>query len=134
MHIAQLLTDDTATSAGLGIGGLFLYLVIYVVAVLPFYGIFSKAGEPGWAAFVPIYNIIVELKIIGRPVWWFILLLIPVVNIVIAVLIAIDLAKSFGKGTGFAVGLFLLNWIFALILWLGDARYVGPAAAAPRTA
>jgi hypothetical protein len=134
MHILQLLADDTAASAGLGIGGIIGYLIGYVIGVLPLYGVFGKAGQPGWAAFVPIYNLIVLLKVVGRPVWWIILLLIPIVDIVIVVLLAIDLAKSFAKGTGFAVGLIFLNWIFALILWLGSAQYVGPAAQAPRTA
>ncbi|MBU4213440.1 MAG: signal peptidase I [Actinobacteria bacterium] len=134
MHILQLLTDDTATSAGIGIGGIIGGLIGYIIGVLPLYGVFGKAGQPAWAAFVPIYNVIVLLKVVGRPVWWIILLIIPIVDIVIWVLLAIDLAKSFAKGTGFAVGLIFLSWIFALILWLGSAQYVGPAAEAPRTA
>ena len=129
MHILQLLADSTVTpaaAAGVGIGSLIGGLVGYIVGVLPLFGIFGKAGEPGWAAFVPIYNVLVLLKIVGRPVWWIVLLIIPVVNIVALVLIVLDLAKAFGKSTGFGVGLIFLGWIFQLILWLGPAQYAGP--------
>jgi len=71
----------------------------------------------------------VFLKLVGRDWWWILLLLIPFVNIVIWIIVSIDLAKSFGKGTGFALGLIFLSVIFILILGFGDARYVGPAAA-----
>ena len=90
--------------------------------------IFVKAGQPGWAAIIPIYNAYILTKIVGRPWWWLLLMLIPFVNIVIAIILAIDLAKSFGKGGGFAVGLILLGFVFYPILAFGDARYQGPAA------
>lgn len=92
--------------------------------------IFAKAGKPGWACLVPFYNLIVLLEIVGRPLWWIVMLLIPFVNLVFVFIIAIDLAKSFGKGTGFAMGLIFLSPIFYLILGFGSARYHGPAAAA----
>ncbi len=90
--------------------------------------LYTKAGKPGWAPIIPIYNWVVLLEIVGRPLWWIILLLIPVVNFVILIIVAIDLAKSYGKGGGFAVGLILLTPIFVLMLAFGDAQYVGPAA------
>ena len=74
------------------------------------------------------------LRIVGREWWWIILLLIPIVNIVIWFMVALDLAKSFGRGTGFAVGFFFLPFIFGLILGFGSDTYRGPggrAAAAP---
>lgn len=89
---------------------------------------YSKAGEPGWAFLVPIVNLYFLCKITGRPVWWIILMLIPIVGIVIMLIISLDLAKSFGKGVGFGVGLFFLSPIFYCILGFGNAEYQGPSA------
>jgi uncharacterized membrane protein YhaH (DUF805 family) len=68
------------------------------------------------------------LKIVGRPGWWLVLFIIPFVNIVIWIIVAIDLAKSFAKSTGFAIGLIFLDFIFIPILGFGSAEYAGPAA------
>ena len=87
--------------------------------------IFSKAGKPGWASIVPIYNLIVLLEIVGKPWWWLFLMLIPIVNIVILIIVYHNLSLSFGKGGGFTVGLILLGIIFLPILAFGDAKYVG---------
>jgi hypothetical protein len=106
-----------------------LAYAIFVFASL--WRVFTKAGQPGWAAIVPIYNFIVLLKIVGRPVWWILLFLIPIVNIIVLFVIYIDLAKSFGKSAGFGVGLALLGFIFLPILAWGSATYRGPAAGAP---
>jgi hypothetical protein len=112
----------------MGTGGMICSLVVGLLLVASMWKIYAKAGEPGWAAIVPIYNIIVWCKIVGRPAWWIILLLLPCVNIVILVLLCIDLAKSFGKGAGFGIGLVLLGIVFFPILAFGSAQYVGPAA------
>ncbi|HBY58981.1 MAG TPA: signal peptidase I [Solibacterales bacterium] len=107
---------------------LFLFAFgIFMIACV--WKVFSKAGEPGWAAIVPIYNTIVLLKITGKPLWWILLFLIPLVNLVMVFLVYTSLAKAFGKGTGFGVGLLLLSFIFFPILAFGDARYVGPQTA-----
>ena len=87
---------------------------------------FVKAGQPGWASIIPIYNGIVVLQIAGRPVWWILLYLIPVVNLIIAIIVMVDFAKSFGKGVGFALGLIDLGFIFMPILAFGDSQYLGP--------
>jgi hypothetical protein len=97
----------------------------WIIVIAGIWKVFTKAGEPGWASIVPIYNAIVLLKIAGKPVWWIVLLLIPGVNIVIAFMVMIDLAHNFGKSTGFGVGLTLLGFIFFPILGFGDARYLG---------
>ena len=95
-----------------------------------------EGGPPGWAAIIPFYNYYMLLKLVGRPGWW--LILFPrssrswAIPLVIGIIVAIDLAKSFTKSTGFAVGLFLLSSIFIPILGFGQAPYVGPAAAGPR--
>lgn len=111
-----------------GIVGL-IYLAIIVVMIASFWKIFDKAGEPGWAAIVPIYNVVVLLKIVGRPVWWIVLLIVPFVNFIIGILVSLDLAKSFGKEIGFALGLIFLGIVFYPLLAFGDASYQGPAAA-----
>ena len=107
---------------------LLIYLAIIIVTIIGMWKTFSKAGQPGWAAIIPIYNVIVWLQICGRPVWWIILLFIPIVSLVIFIIMSIDLAKSFGKGAGFGIGIFLLGFIFIPILGFGSASYVGPAA------
>ncbi|MCS7074446.1 MAG: DUF5684 domain-containing protein [Bacteroidia bacterium] len=102
------------------------YLAIFILSIASLWVIFTKAGKPGWAAIVPIYNFIVLLQIIGKPWWWVLLLLIPIVNIVIAILTNYYLAKVFGKGIGFTIGLVLLGFIFLPILAFGDSKYIGP--------
>lgn len=109
-----------------------VYLALGVLMIASIWKIFSKAGQPGWAAIVPFYNVIVLIQVAGRPVWWFVLMLIPFVNAIIGIIVAIDLAKAFGKGAGFAVGLIFLPFIFYPMLGLGGAQYQGaPAAIAP---
>ncbi|MFW5713464.1 MAG: DUF5684 domain-containing protein [Brevefilum sp.] len=103
--------------------------VVGIIMIIAMWKLFSKAGKPGWASLIPIYNIWVLLEIVGRPGWWIILMLIPGVNFIIGIIVMIDLAKSFGKETGFAIGLILLPFIFMLILAFGKAQYQGPAAA-----
>ena len=100
-----------------------VYLAIVVLVVAGLWCVFAKAGEAGWKAIIPIWNIIVLLRISGRPVWWIILLLIPVVGFIVWLIVMIDLAKSFGKGSGFGVGLWLLGFIFVPILGFGSATY-----------
>ncbi len=110
--------------------GLLIYLAIIAVSIAAMWVMFTKAGEPGWAAIIPIYNVIVMLKIVGKPVWWIVLLLIPIVSFVIWIILALALARVFGKGGGFGVGLIFLPFIFIPILAFGAAQYVGPEAAA----
>ncbi|MGD2033864.1 MAG: DUF5684 domain-containing protein [Bacteroidales bacterium] len=104
-----------------------IYLVIAILVIISFWKIFTKAGKPGWASIIPIYNVIVFLEIIGKPWWWLLLYLIPGVNIVFGIWALNLLSKSFGKGVGFTIGLILLNVIFIMILGLGGAAYKGPA-------
>ena len=108
---------------------LVIYLAIIVVVLAGFWKMFEKAGQPGWGAIVPFYNMYLMCKIAGRPGWWLILLLIPYVNFIFWIIVLLDLAKSFGKGVGFAVGMILLGAIFIPILGFGSAEYEGPAAA-----
>lgn len=117
--------------AGLFSGGVMLFfLAIFAVVVIGLWKLFEKAGEPGWAAIIPIFNIIVMLKIAGRPAWWVILYFIPLVNIVATIVVAIDIAKAFGQSAVFG---FFLNFLFGgigyLILGFGNYQYRKPPAA-----
>lgn len=120
-------TDEEILALLFGGTMFFVTLAIAAVMIIAYWRVFSKAGQPGWAAIVPIYNIIVLLQIVGRPLWFIVLFFIPFVNAIAAIIVAVDLAKSFGKGGGFAAGLIFLFPIFILILAFGDARYVGPS-------
>jgi hypothetical protein len=130
-----LLTAATSNGGG-AIIGLILILFFYVLFTLPVWGTYQKAspqGEPAWAAFVPIYNFIVLLRIAGRPKTWAWFLLLPlfpylgsIALFVISIFILNDVSKSFGHGSGFTVGLVLLPVIFWFILWLGKSTYLGP--------
>ena len=102
-----------------------VYLAFIIVLITSFWKAFEKAGKPGWAAIVPIYNIIVMLEIAGKPTWWIILFLIPIVNIVAAIIVNIEIAKKFGQGTGFGIGMIFLPFIFWPILGFGSSVFEG---------
>lgn len=126
--------DFDAGGAAGGIAAMLLNCFILILAVFVIAGmwkVFTKAGKPGWASIIPIYNTVVLLEIVGRPVWWIILMLIPCVGFVIAIIVCIDLAKSFGKDALYGVGLAFLGIIFFPMLGFGSATYQGPAAAQP---
>ena len=119
-----------AASGSIGLVGGLISLAFIVLMIASMWRVFTKAGQPGWASIVPIYNIVVLLKITGKPVWWIIGFLIPLVNFVVMILLCIALAKAFGKGGGFAVGLILLSFVFIPMLAFSDATYTAPPAAA----
>ena len=107
-------------------GGILLILIILafsIFVIVAMWKVFEKAGQPGWGILIPIYNIYLLLMIAGRPGWWLILYLIPFVNFVVGIIVAIDIAKNFGKDAAFGVGLFFLGIIFYPILAFGDAQY-----------
>jgi ABC-type sulfate transport system permease subunit len=120
---------SSAAATGMGMGMMIVFAIIALFLIAAMWKVFEKAGEPGWAAIIPIYNIIILLKIAGKPAWWVILFIVPVVNFIIAILVALAIAKNFGKGTGFGLGLAFLGFIFYPVLAWGDARYQGQQAA-----
>jgi hypothetical protein len=103
-------------------------LLVALLLIVAMWKVFAKAGQPGWASIIPIYNLYIWCKIVGRPWWWILLMLIPFVNFIVCIILCIDLAKSFGKGVGFGIGLALLGIIFFPILGFGSAQYQGPSA------
>jgi hypothetical protein len=108
-------------SPGTGLAGIIIALII----MIGMFKLYEKAGEKAWAALVPIYNLYVLYKITWGQGWYFLLLLVPLLNLVIAVITAFRLSRAFGKGTGFGFGLLLLPCLFYPILGYGDARYQG---------
>jgi hypothetical protein len=103
----------------------FMFAFAFVCAVSQ-WRIFQKAGKPGWAAILPIYNLYVLLKIVGKPGWWMLLYLVPFVNFYVAIKTVHLLSKSFGKDALFTVGLLFLPFVFYPILGFGAAKYEGP--------
>lgn len=125
MLFQEFSEGEQAAAGAAGIGFMIVVFALVVLMIAAMWKIFVKAGEPGWAAIVPIYNLYVILKIAGKPGWWLLLFLIPVVNLVVAIMTYISFAQAFGKGVGFALGLLFLGVIFFPILAWGDSRYSG---------
>ncbi|MDV3308794.1 MAG: DUF5684 domain-containing protein [Cyclobacteriaceae bacterium] len=125
---------DSDTAAGVGLFTLLVYLALLIVTVAGVWKTFEKAGKPGWAAIVPIYNIIIMLEIVGKPTWWVVLIFVPLVNLVILIILYHQMSLSFGRGVGMTVLLILLPFVGWPMLGFGDAQYQGPAGAAVTTA
>jgi hypothetical protein len=126
--------DPNSAGALFGIAaliGAFLIplLIVSLIVLIGQWKVYTKAGKPGWACIVPIYNLIVLLEIVGKPIWWIFLFLIPCVNIIFMIWTINLLSKSFGQSEGFTVGLLILGFIFWPILGFGNYQYLGPAAA-----
>lgn len=119
-----------ASAPQMSTGTMIVYIVIGIIAcvigIVAMWKIFTKAGEAGWKSIIPILNIYTLVKIADGNGVKFLLFLIPIVNFIFMIILYVNLAKAFGKSTGFAVGLIFLNFIFMLILAFGDAQYVGP--------
>ena len=120
--------ENASSGIFAGIGGLF-YMAIFILVYAGMWKLFVKAGKPGWAALIPIYNIIVMHEIIGREVWKIVLYLIPLVNIYFFITLYISLAKSYGKtGIGNYLALIFLSFIMIPLWGFSDeTRYVGPS-------
>lgn len=98
-------------------------LAISIVVIAGIWKVFTKAGQPGWAAIVPFYNVYVMLQIANKPTWWMVLFFVPFANIVVAILVSIGIAEKFGKSSGYGIGLALLGFIFYPMLGFSDAQY-----------
>lgn len=107
-------------------GLLIFWLAIMVFLIAAQWKVFVKAGQPGWAAIIPIYNIYIMTKITGKPGIWTLFCLIPFINIIFGIWLINMMSKSFGKDEGFTVGLLLLGIVFWPILGFGSAKYLGP--------
>ncbi|WP_223694295.1 DUF5684 domain-containing protein [Leifsonia poae] len=102
-------------------------LIGYILVVLALWPVFRKAGKPGWGSLIPIYNTYLLVKIAGYHGALVILYFIPIVNIVVAIIVAFGVGRAFGRGGAFS---FFLLWLLAIIGYFivgyGNSRYVGP--------
>lgn len=112
-------------TGGLFAGYTIVVLALGILGIVCNWKIYAKAGQPGWGALIPIYNVYLLFKITWGNGWYFLLTLIPIANVVIAILTQVKLAKVFGKDGGFAVGLIFLSFIFLPILAFDKSEYVG---------
>lgn len=129
--LASILQQDDS----FGIFGAFYALCLtvfgfafFILLIVGMWKTFEKAAQPGWAAIIPIYNVYILLKIVGREWWWLLLMLIPVVNIIVWLVLSLDVAKSFDRSTLFGLFIFFFNGLAYIVLGFGDAQYYGPAA------
>ncbi len=129
--VAQETTEYGTTAKAPGPIFWIIYIAVLLFMIIAMWKVFTKAGQPGWAILIPIYNLYVMCKIAGRPGWWVILFFIPLVNFIIIIIICLDIAKHFGQGAGFGIGLLLLPFIFYPILGFGSATYQGGATQQP---
>jgi uncharacterized membrane protein YhaH (DUF805 family) len=123
-------SSSGALETGILAGGVlffvFLYLALVVLYHAMYWKLFTKAGYPGWASLVPFYNTYCMMEMAGKPGWWVLLMLIPLINFVVGIIWIIDFCRAFGQGGGFALGMYLLPILFVPILAFGDAKYLGP--------
>lgn len=119
--------DETNLMGG-DITALIIPLAIILLLIASQWKIYTKANQPGWACIIPIYNIWILLKIIGKPGWWLLMFFIPIVNLIFAIWMLNLLAKSFDKGVGYTLGLLFLPFIFYPLLGFGKDTYVGSSA------
>ena len=106
-------------------GSTIVSVALMLLSMIVLYKIFEKAGIESWKAFIPFYNYFVLYKLVWGNGFYALLLLVPIANLIVSAITAIKLAKAFGKGTGFAVGIFFIPIVFEGILAFGDAKYEG---------
>ncbi len=131
LTMLPLIAQSDGSGAIAAIIGLFMTLVWLVVMVAMIAGMwktFAKAGEPGWAAIIPIYNILILVKIARKEVWWVVFFFLPLLNLVGLIVICMEVAKHFGKGAGFGIGMAFLPPIFWPLLGFSNAQYQGTPA------
>ncbi|MCC3294192.1 DUF5684 domain-containing protein [Arthrobacter sp. zg-Y411] len=122
-------TTETTVGAGALFGSMLVFGVIGIVlGGLAMMGMFKKAGRKAWEAFVPVYAQVLLFRIAGMSGWWFLAMLVPVLNLVALVLLSINLAKVFGQTAIMAVLLFLFGTIMYFYLSYSSVRYFGPQA------
>ncbi|WP_158798245.1 DUF5684 domain-containing protein [Pedobacter sp. L105] len=113
----------------IGAIGIGTYLIFLVLMIASMWRLFEKAGKPGWASIIPIYNLIIMIEIVGKPTIWILWLIIPCVNFVFGIWLTNLFVKSFGKSEAYTIGMFILPFIFYPLLAFGNNPYLGPSAA-----
>ena len=128
--LAQLGSNDAARTAAAAASTTtsLVILAIVVLLIAAMWKVFERAGEPGWAVLVPIYNLYILCRIAGMSGWWVLVALIPLVSIIFVFASSIGIAQRFGKGVGYGIGLALLPFIFWPMLAWGDSAPVARTA------
>jgi hypothetical protein len=101
----------------------FISLALCILYAVSLALVFKKAGKAPWAAIIPIYNVIVMFQIAKMSGWMVLLMFIPIANVIVAILMTINIAKAFDKGTGFILGLIILPMVFIPILAFDSSEY-----------
>lgn len=126
----QTTTYEGGSAFAVLFSGVFLVFALILIAIIfiSLWKIFEKAGQEGWKAIIPIYNLYILTVIVGKPWWWMLLMCIPYIGAIWGIWITNLLSKSFGKTEGFTVGLVLLGIVFYPILAFDRTIvYKGPA-------
>jgi hypothetical protein len=123
VSLATIAAQDFDTRPEMGVFPMILIILFALVVIAGMWKAFEKAGEPGWGAIIPIYNLYLMLKIGGKPWWWLLLMIFPLINLVVAILMGIGIARNFGRGVLFGLGLTFLGFICWPILGFGDDQY-----------
>ena len=106
--------------------GVVLYAIVIIVCIASIWTLYEKAGKPGWASIIPIYNQMVMIEIAGKPWYWILLMFIPLVNIILGIWTLNLFVKSFGKSEGYTFGIIILPFIFLpLLAFSKDTKFVG---------
>ena len=115
---------------GMGTGMLIVWFAIMIFMIVSWWIVFKKAGQPGWAILIPIYNFLIILRVASKPWWWVFAILLAIIPVVGAILLLVAMififhgvSKNFGQGAGFTVGLVLLSVVFVPILAFGDYQW-----------
>jgi len=133
MQTTSNITNPIGVLAGL-VFNMVVAFVVYVVFVIGAWKVFTKADRPGWWSIIPIWNAAVLLQISGRSGWWVLGYVVPLLNLFVQIRWGVEMARAYGQGIGFAIGLILLEPLFLVILGFGAARYLGPAAQSQQSA
>ena len=107
-----------------------LALVVYLLFSAPWCPVFAKAGKRWWVALLPVINLLVIMRIAGRPVWWVLLLFVPLLGIAVWTVVCLDVADRFGHGVPYTIGLVFLPFFFGVWLGLGPDVYARPTVVA----
>ena len=118
-------TTTSSSSSGMSAALLIFYLILVAILIAAYWKIFTKAGQAGWKAIIPIYSAVILCRIVGLSGWYVLILLVPFVNIVFAIYLCYRLSVAFGHGVGMTILMFIFG-IGALILGYGSSKYLGP--------
>lgn len=121
---AELFIKEITPYIPIILGFMAVFVIFYIIVQ---WRIFNKMDEPGWKCLVPIYNTFTWFKCVWGSGWYMLLLLIPIVNLIIALIHVIKIANAFDKGAFFIIGLIFLPTLFDIILAFDRSVYVGPA-------